>query len=47
MNKYDDSIKHNRINKADNETTSEQAEILFIGNIPSKYILNIYDYKRT
>ena len=37
-------IVHNRINRKDHEPTSDQAEILFFGDIPYPYILNIIDY---
>lgn len=40
------SIVHNRYDlNSDNIPTSDQAEILFFSDIPSKYILNIIDYK--
>lgn len=38
------NIKHNREGKNKNQTTSEQAEILFFGKIPSEYILGMYEY---
>lgn len=38
-------ISNNRDTKEDNIPTSDQAEILYFGVIPPKYILNIVDYK--
>ena len=43
---FQDTIKkrhiiHNRISKNENEPTSDQAEILFFGQIPTEYIMNL------
>lgn len=37
-------IIHDRKNKEDYETTSDQAEILFVSEIPYKYVKKIYNY---
>lgn len=38
-------IIYNREGKQDNLPTCDQAEILFLGDIPSKYIINTLDYR--